>query len=414
MRKFRFLLLLPVIIAGCRPNTQTTSSFAFALEVKNPLRATRTNVFIRLPQHTLDELVPNFDSSTRGIRVVDREAEIASEYVNHTLMIVLDSMLANETRVLNIYYTSEPRNYRKRTQAELSHKSGGEWKDRKYIGGQFRNVDKLRVPAEHKDHSGFIRYEGPGWESDKVAYRLYLDQRNAIDVFGKKTEDLVLMGVGQDDFNSYHAMQGWGMDIMKVDKSLGLGSLGMWIDTSAVRVENTDSVICEVDNGNLTSSVNTDYFGWKTPHDTLDLYNSLVIHGGTRWTLSSTGIRGGGDLQLATGIVKDKNARVFKSEGSDSTFGYVATYGKQSLNNDKLGLVIVFDHDEFVDFHEDAFSNIVELRSPGGPRDDDWIEYYLAAAWELEPNGIRSETDFIKWVGKSARELANPVIIHVK
>jgi hypothetical protein len=414
MLKFRFLLCLPVIIAGCRPHSQGPSRFAFALEVSNPLGEARRDALIRLPQHVLDELVPDFDSGTHGVRVVDREAEIASEYSDHDLVIVLDSMLAREKRVLNVYYTSEPRIYRKRTQAELSHKSGGEWKDRKYIGGRFRNVDRLRVPPEHKDHSGFIRYEGPGWESEKVAYRFYLDQRNAIDVFGKRTNDMVLLGIGQDDFNSYHEIQSWGMDVMKVDKSLGLGSVGTWTDTTAMRVENTDSVNCEVRSGNLWSSVMTDYYGWKTQDDTLNMSTCLFIHAGTRWTLSSTDVRDGHDLRFVTGVVKDKNARLFKSQGNDSTFGYIATYGRQSLNNDNLGLVVAFDHRSFVGFHDDAFTNIVELKEADHPMSLGTIDHYFAAAWEQEPGGIKSEADFIKWVEKSVRELANPVIVHVK
>jgi hypothetical protein len=222
------------------------------------------------------------------------------------------------------------------------------------------------------------------------------------------------MGIGQDNFSSYHEMQPWGMDIMKVGESLGLGSVGMWVDTSAIRVEHTDSVVCKVRDGNLSSSVMIDYFNWKTPHDTLNVYDILSIHNGTRWTESDVGILGGGDLAIATGFVKDKNARLYKSAGNDSTFGYIATYGKQSLNNDNLGLVVAFNHRGFVGFHEDEHSNIVELKSLLEPYGLGTVDYYFAAAWELEPNGIKSEADFIKWVGKSARELANPVRINVK
>jgi hypothetical protein len=79
--------------------------------------------------------------------------------------------------------------YQKRTQAEISVKTGGHFENRKYIGGDFENVNYLRVPDEHTDHSYYIRYEGPGWESDLVGYRFYLDWRNATDVFGKKTPE---------------------------------------------------------------------------------------------------------------------------------------------------------------------------------------------------------------------------------
>jgi len=69
------------------------------------------------------------------------------------------------------------------TYAEISIKEGGEWQGREYEGGEFKNVDTLTVPENHTDHSWFIRYEGPGWENKQVGYRLYLDWRNAIDIF---------------------------------------------------------------------------------------------------------------------------------------------------------------------------------------------------------------------------------------
>ena len=100
-----------------------------------------------------------------------------------------------------------------KTYAELSIKEGGHWEGREYIDGTFKNVTELKVPAEHTDHSWFIRYEGPGWESSKVGYRMYLDWRNAIDIFGKVTDTMVLSKVGLDGFDSYHEKQSWGQDI---------------------------------------------------------------------------------------------------------------------------------------------------------------------------------------------------------
>jgi len=116
----------------------------------------------------------------------------------------------------------------KQTQAEISHKVGGEWQDKKYIGGTFQNVKELTPPPQYTDHSEFIRYEGPGIESDKVAYRIYLDWRNGFDIFGKKTSDMVLQNVGQDGYQSYHEPADWGMGLLKVGKSLGAGSYGFW------------------------------------------------------------------------------------------------------------------------------------------------------------------------------------------
>ena len=116
----------------------------------------------------------------------------------------------------------------KRTQAEISRKTGGQWQGEKYIGGRFENVTEVTPPPQYTDHSEWIRYEGPGIESDKVGYRIYLDWRNGFDVFGNKTGAPVLHKVGLDGYESYHHMTDWGMDLLKVGKSLGAGGYGYW------------------------------------------------------------------------------------------------------------------------------------------------------------------------------------------
>jgi hypothetical protein len=71
--------------------------------------------------------------------------------------------------------------------------------------------------------------EGPAWENDKVAFRLYFDTRNAKDVFGKTVPGMVLDSVGANHNNSYHAPGNWGMDVLHVGKSLGAGGLAFYL-----------------------------------------------------------------------------------------------------------------------------------------------------------------------------------------
>jgi Domain of unknown function (DUF4861) len=416
-----FAILLIVALAGCRPSGRPVASEVISVEVTNPLNESRENALVEISVFQLQASNPEFNP--KAFYIIDREAEIASEFVpakpdapGNIIYVVLEEMSANETRTFTIYYNKEgalERTYKKRTYAELSPKKGGTWKDRVYEGGDYVSVDFLRVPPQHKDHSYFIRYEGPGWESDKVGYRFYLDQRNATDVFGKKTDEMVLMevgkGAGKENFDSYHEMQPWGMDVMKVGKSLGLGSPAYWKDTTAVRFEKTDSVTCRIEtNGTLVSRIKTNYYGWQTRSDTFDVESTLSIHAGTRWTHSEVLLLGAPE-NFATGIVKDKSAKFFKSEGTDSTFGYMATWGKQSLNSDNLGLAVVFRRRDFRGFTADYYSNVVTLNPF-----DNRVDYWFAAAWELEKDGIKTEEEFIKYVEKSARELANPVIVSIK
>ena len=54
------------------------------------------------------------------------------------------------------------------TYAEISIKEGGEWNERKYVGGKYQNKVSVEIPKNHTDHSNFIRSEGPGWENSQI------------------------------------------------------------------------------------------------------------------------------------------------------------------------------------------------------------------------------------------------------
>lgn len=389
-------------------------SESFQVKVSNPLDEARTGVMVHLPAEKLGR---KFNAA--AFAVFDGDAEIASQYNNVDkdyagIVLVIDNLKAKEVKTLTFRYAktgSVTHEYWKRTQAELSHKVNGEWKDREYTGGTFKNVDYLRVPKEHKDHSWFIRYEGPGWESDLVGYRLYLDQRNAVDVFGKRVSEPVLQKAGLDGFDSYHELQEWGMDVLKVAKSLGVGSIGTHTSDGAVRVEKTDSVTCRItENGDVYSSFLTRYLGWSAGSAKIDVDSRISIHAGTRLTHNRISVKGNID-NICTGLIKDDKAKpkLLMKKGNASNYGYIATYGAQSLNNnDNLGIVVFFKGTDMIEFTEDQFSHIVKLKPSSGK-----VDYYYAGVWQLEPNGITNEADFVTYIDKTARELGSPVKVEI-
>lgn len=189
------------------------------------------------------------------------------------------------------------------TYAEISIKEGGEWNQRKYVGGKYGNKLRVEIPKNHTDHSNFIRYEGPGWENSHIGYRLYLDWRNAIDIFGKKTDTLVLPFVGQDDLGSYHNISQWGMDILKAGNSLGIGGFGRYVNNRVTHFENVGKTIVEINNKEEQSSVEISYLQWNTGDESINLNASLTIFPNDCFTKAeltpSMDIEG-----LCTGIVK--------------------------------------------------------------------------------------------------------------
>lgn len=381
---------------------------SFTIQVSNPLAILRKDIMLTVKEDQLKNRAFNPDAFV----VMDGITELASQYNRSDedekgIVFVLDQLKGNEKRVITVYYNKtgkQIRQYPKRTQAELSHKTGGHFENREYIGGEFKNVDYLRVPPEHKDHSWFIRYEGPGWESDKVGYRFYLDQRNATDVFGKVKPEMALQKTGLDGFDSYHTMQDWGMDVMKVGKSVGVGSIATLYNNAALRVEKTDSVDCRItENGVVYSSILTRYFGWQVGEKRHDVRSRLSIHAGSRLTRELLTVSNGID-NITTGITKDKASKLIANKGGKNQWAYLATYGKQSLNSDNLGLAVFFNPEMINEFTEDEFSHLASLKASDGK-----VTYYFLGAWEKEPGGIVDEAAFLQYIDQVSKELANPV-----
>lgn len=286
-----------------------------------------------------------------------------------------------------------------KTYAEISVKEGGKWNGRKYEGGVFVNKDSINLPAEHTDHSWYIRYEGPGWESNKIGYRLYLDWRNAIDIYGKKTYSIVLPQVGQDGFESYHHMSDWGMDILKVKKGLGIGSIGRWVDKEVLHFNNVEETTAKVENNASNSTIHVNYKGWETAGKKTDLSSTLTIFPDDRYTKhtiqTSEALEG-----ISTGIVKLENTTKHGKTSANKKWAYIATYGVQTLVPDHLGMAIFYPTNAVAKTFDWEQDHLIEFKPT-----TEAVSFYFLGAWEKEKNGIKTEAEFIAYLDQLLERL---------
>lgn len=286
-----------------------------------------------------------------------------------------------------------------KTYAEISIAQGGEWIDgprghKEYNAGtSFKNIDSLHVPKEHTDHTWFIRYEGPGWENGQIGYRIYLDWRNAIDIFGKKVDSIVLPYVGQDGFDSYHEPTDWGQDILKAGKSMGIGGYGRIVADTIVHFQKVKNTFAKMENTESSSSVNIFYEGWESGNEIIDLKSKLTIYPEDRYTkaelTSSKEVSG-----ICTGIV-NHGVNFHKKEGSK--WAYIATYGVQTLATppDNLGMALFYNLNEVTEQKMGAHDHLVIFKPTTKT-----LTYYFLGAWEQEKNGLKNETDFLADLNK--------------
>ena len=403
MKKYKYILLvllLPVTVA-------CSSGNEFKIKVTNPTALSLTDACV----------TTDVNSNSKAFILLDGEKEIPYQILEtkgkREIAFVVD-LAPKEEKTLTLKETDQVKKYSARTYAELSMKPGNIYYGGKFHGDKFVNVTKIKVPTIHTDHDALFRYEGPGWESEKVGYRFYLDWRNANDIFGKKVNKLLLAGVGihdtvaQDD--SYHNMMDWGMDIFKVGNSLGIGSIGMLEDGKVNMVSKTDSIYCKIPyNGPVMSEIKTSYFGWKVGEKKYDLDSRLLITAGSRLTKCEINISDNPE-NIVTGLAKYEGTDFIKNNGKDK-WGYIALYGKQTLAgpDDELGIAVFYENKDLIGLAEDDLSYVLKLRPSNGK-----VNYYFCAAWDQEPNGIKNESQFIKYLDKAIEKLDKPCVVEIQ
>src|SRR5690606_25109741 len=287
-------LSIATLISACSqqtsPPTQTdaTAQNSIAtLGLSNPSEYARTDTVL-LPYTDLgiapaqaNALVAQVGSNVIASQLIDHNGD--GEKDTLLLQTELAAAASQSISISNNPAVFAAQQLPKRTQAEISRKTGGQWQGEKYLGGRFENVTEVTPPAQYTDHSEWIRYEGPGIESDKVGYRIYLDWRNGFDVFGNKTGAPVLHKVGLDGYESYHHMADWGMDLLKVGKSLGAGGFGYWDGEKVQLVSKLSGHSAKIiENGALYSALQIQYNDWQIAGKTTNLTANMAMTAGSR------------------------------------------------------------------------------------------------------------------------------------
>jgi Domain of unknown function (DUF4861) len=396
---------------------------SFHVIVNNPINSERNDAVIQLDLESVKTKHTDFNPYAFIIFNGEKELPSQTEDVNGDgtpdRVLFLTNFRPNEKQDITVRFAKtgkKERHYPKQTMAVLGKKMDYKLVNGKYTGGRFQDIHSTKVPSDHVAHDALYRIEGPGWESDLITYRYYLDSRNRNDLFGKKKHELILDKVGVHDLvsnsmESYTKMLDWGMDIFKVGESLGIGSIGMWYDGKVYSVSNIDSTIVKVsNNGPIESGIYSEYYGWKVGSNKYNLFSNLSICAGSRLTKTSLSITGG-NVEFCTGLVKHENTNFIKSDNANSKWQYIGLYGEQSLAGpkDDLGISVFYKKGDLIKFTEDSLSYIVVLKPTDGK-----LHYYFAAAWDKEPNGIKNETEFKSYLMKTVMDLDNPIVVNIE
>ncbi|MDI7773921.1 DUF4861 family protein [Asticcacaulis sp. EMRT-3] len=296
-----------------------------------------------------------------------------------------------------------------RVMATLKVQVGGTLQGDAIKGGHFEDRTRFTSPPDHFIHDGLIAFEGIGWESDRAGYRLYLDQRNVTDLFGKFGPDPVFPYIGRG-FDDYQYPRGWGGDIYKVGDALGVGGVGLLRKGRATQTGPSVITGRILANGPVTAKVEVD--ADKLGGGTGRLHATYAITAGRTLT-EVRAVKQDVAEPLVTGLTVHPGDDTILS-GADDGWAYIGVWGAQEHGPDKIGTAVFYRRDAVTGAAvNDGQTLYLQFIAPQA-------HYYFGGRWVQEnkdiagyTGAVHDEGDFRAWLEATRQQLDHPVVAQV-
>lgn len=133
-----------------------------------------------------------------------------------------------------------------------------------------------------------VQHHGPAFESELVGYRIYFNQKQTVDPYGKFNKGLE---IEESQFYPTKAQleRGFGDDVLMVGNSCGIGTLKGWDGAKATHIEpvafRTERILAY---GPIRTVTEVEVKGWEYQGKELNMTNRYILYAGHRDLLVET------------------------------------------------------------------------------------------------------------------------------
>jgi len=171
--------------------------------------------------------------------------------------------------------------------------------------GDTSTIQRLRDDYPRGTAAKFtMKFDGLAWESENIAWRIYFDKRNAIDVYGKRRPGLYLEMFGAPEY-VYHWESPLGRDIYRIGDAIGIGAVAALVDGKVVKVSDVRERKWRIINaGPVRVIVELAYKGWQVGGREVNLTSRMTQWAGEHGFEHFITADGADGLTLVTGVVR--------------------------------------------------------------------------------------------------------------
>ncbi|NDV81242.1 DUF4861 domain-containing protein [Bacteroides sp. 51] len=408
MKKIFFSLLFALV---CTAMWAQATEKTISIEVKNNWKKEQADAPVVIKLNDL-----GLDFQAKSATVWDGSQEIPSQLddLNNDrkadeLAFVID-LPANGKKTLKVTLSSEKneKQYKARVFAEML------VSDKK---GKHVPIRSLTIPGTSNIYNQ-LHHHGPAFESELVAYRLYFDQKQTVDPYGKFNKGLE---IEESQFypTDEQLARGFGDDVLRVGGSAGVGALKGWNGTKATHIEpvftRTERILAY---GPVRTVVEIEANEWEYQGASLNMINRYTLYAGHRDAIVETFFEEPlKDETFCTGVQDIKGSVAFSdhkgliaSWGTDWPVNDTVKYAKETIG------MAAYVPQKYV--KQEVRDNTKYLNNNYlytiGAKGEKYIRYYIMFTSMKETFGYKTPEAWFAYVREWKEELDNPVTVTLK
>lgn len=377
---------LPLLAALAVLAAPALAQPAVTVHVENPLDVARPDEVVEVPWADLAAALPGLRADR--VRVVDAGGD---EVVSQALdldqdgtpesLLFLTGLWPNETQTVRVEAAAPAEPY------------------------------AARVHVLHDDYR-----DDMAWESDRIAWRTYgkglweADEfeplvSSGIDVWLKRTPDLVTAAWYEKGHDAYHVDTGEGADFYSVGETLGAGGTAVWEGGELFRPENFDDWRILAD-GPIRAVFEMDYSPWEAGRQTVAETKRVSIDAGRHLFRQESTYAADDPVPVVVGLV-DRPEGVVGSMRDGEGWTWLALWGPVERKNGghgDLGTAVIVPSETLDGIERVGRHYLAAVTArPGEP-----VVSYVGAGWTASGD-MDSVEDWWAVLDAEARRLAAPV-----
>lgn len=404
MRKNIILALALLCILPASLMSQQTKSFT--IEVKNRWKDAKNDEPVVIK---LNSINPGFIAKSAIVWEGNSEIPSQLDDLNGDFkadeLVFVTNLKAKESKSFKVTLSSEKsdKQYESRVYAEML------ISDKK---GKHVSVNAITIPGTSNIYNQ-LHHHGPAFESELVAYRLYFDQKQTLDIYGKFNKGFE---VEESQFypTDEQLARGFGDDVLRVSGSCGAGALKGWNGQKATHIEpvlqRTERILAY---GPVRTVVEAEVKSWQYQGSELNMINRYTLYAGHRDLLVEAFFEEPLNEELFCTGVQDILGSVSYSDhqglvgcwGTDWPVNDTIKYAKETV-----GLATYIPQKYVVKEVKDKPNYLYTLTAKG----NNYFYYYTTFTSMKETFGYKTPEEWFAYIRKWKKELEQPIEISIK